>query len=189
MNRNRLYFCLAVLLGIALIAIPTIAEKGGGENRLYKPGFDDWGYNYTAHIFNGLYENYSRPAPPVTESDTWLEMKWSDEWLSDKDRDGDGKLDRGGEESGWDGISRGWLTNHQRGTYTDAEGEEQSWNYFVKIVYVGPPPEEGEDPYAETRIWGQYAIIQEVYNDTGTGEHGLLYKDPAGPGLGKVWTP
>lgn len=33
-------------------------------------------------------------------------------------------------------------------------------------------------------IWGEFAIIQEVYNDTGTGDHGVLYKSPASPGFG-----
>ena len=26
-------------------------------------GYDQWGYNYQAHIFNGLYENFTRPTP------------------------------------------------------------------------------------------------------------------------------
>ena len=34
-------------------------------------------------------------------------------------------------------------------------------------------------------IWGSFAITQEVYNDQGTGEHGIFYKSPVGPGLGK----
>jgi hypothetical protein len=33
-------------------------------------------------------------------------------------------------------------------------------------------------------IWGEFAIIQEVSNDTGTGDHGALYKSPAAPSLG-----
>jgi len=34
-------------------------------------------------------------------------------------------------------------------------------------------------------IWGAFAIVQQVYNDQGTGEHGIEYLSPAGPGFGK----
>ena len=71
----------------------TINDSTGNTITL---GFDKWGYNYQAHMFNGLYENFSRPPVPVTESNTNLIMKWSDDWLSNLDCDGDHKLDRGG---------------------------------------------------------------------------------------------
>lgn len=49
-------------------------------------GYDQWGYNYQAHLFNGLYWNSSRPDVPWTKetliaagkSTTWLNMKWND---------------------------------------------------------------------------------------------------------------
>jgi hypothetical protein len=154
-------------------------------------GFDQWGYNYQAHIFNGLYENYSRPDPPVTESDTFLQMKWNDAWLSNKDCDGDGLLDR---HYGYDSYigSGAWLTNHMWGTYEDEEnGETCKWQYFVKIVAVpADAVESGGVWYTADGteigpvIWGSFAIIQEVYNDPCAGEHGLYYKSPATPGLG-----
>jgi len=112
--------------------------------------------------------------------DIWLQMKWNDAWLSNMDRDGDGKLDR---HWGYDSYigSGAWLTNHMRGE------EEYTWTYFVKIVAVP------EDAYLEDGIWytsdgkeigpviwGQFAIIQEVVS----GE-GAIYVSPAGPGLGK----
>ena len=34
-------------------------------------------------------------------------------------------------------------------------------------------------------IWGEFATIQDVYNDQGTGDHGVLYHSPVGPGFGK----
>jgi len=157
---------------------------------LLELGYDKYGYNYQAHIFNGLYENFSRPDPPVEESDTKLQMKWNDAWLSNKDCDGDGKLDR---HYGYDSYigSGGWLTNHMSGSYEE-DGEVYKWTYFVKIVA------EPADAYKENGvwktaggieigpvIWGSFAVIQEVSNDQGTGEHGIYYKSPAGPGLGK----
>ena len=33
-------------------------------------------------------------------------------------------------------------------------------------------------------IWGDFAVIQEVWNDPGMGLHGILFHSPANPGLG-----
>lgn len=161
----------------------TIVDIAGNPVTL---GYDKFGYNYQAHMFNGLYENYSRPDPPVTESDTNLIMKWSDDWLSNTDCNGDGKLDRGGPGGG--GISRGWLTNHMEGDYIGDDGESHHWTYFVKIVWVGPAPADVPDPWAGKRIWGQYAVIEEVTDDPYAGLHGVdrtRLVTPAGFGF---WT-
>ena len=142
----------------------TITAKDGVT--VLTTGFDQWGYNYQAHMFNGLYENYTRPFPPVTESSVNLIMKWSDEWIANVDCDGDGKLDRGLDVkagTGPTGISRGWLTNHMEGDCTNAAGELEHFTYFTKIVWVGPATD--PDPWADKRIWGEYAIIEEVSNN------------------------
>ena len=192
-----------------------------------KPGFDMYGYNYQAHLFNGYYCNvylggYGYPpyegddaayyqrlvdegrAATIGEAedlmntvwcwpyrDVILNMKWNDAWLSNKDCDGDGKLDR---HFGFDSYigSGAWETNHQFGTYTNEDGKECHWTYFVKIVAV---PEDaikvdgiwytadGTEIGPET--WGSFATIQEVSNEPCAGEHGPLYISPAGPGFGK----
>lgn len=160
-------------------------------------GYDAWGYNYQAHLYNGYYDNYSRPDVPVEDGGTWLQMKWSDTWLSNRDCNLDKKLDRGyscnpvlANSSACPGA---WLTNHQFGTYEDENGEMCVWNYFVKIVAVDP-----ESAYVDSGfwftfegveigevIWGSFAIIQQVDNDPCADLHGIQYKSPAGPGLGK----
>jgi len=152
-------------------------------------GYDQWGYNYQAHMFNGLYENSARPIPPVTESDTNLIMKWNDAWLSNMDCDKDGKLDRHYGFTSYIG-SGAWLTNHQKGTYED-DGVTYKWEYFVKIVAVPSSANAINEVWYTADgveigpvIWGAFAVIQEVYNDQGTAEHGLLYKSPASPGFG-----
>lgn len=170
----------------ATIQSGTLTDTKGNPLTL---GYDKWGYNYQAHIFNGFYDNNLRPDPPVTEGDR-LEMKWNDPWLSNKDCDGDGKLDRHYGYASYRG-SGAWLTNHQWGTYED-NGAMYHWDYFVKIVAV-PLDATSKNGYWYTAdgieigpvIWGDFAILQEIYNDQGTGEHGLLYKSPVGPGLGK----
>lgn len=143
-------------------------------------GYDAWGYNYQAHMFNGLYDNYSRPATPVTEGDVKLMMKWSDDWLSNQDCNGDNTLDRGGNPP--DGISKGWLTNHEEGDYEGTDGEYHHYTYFVKIVYDGGA---ACDAGNDSCLWGKYTIIEEVNNDPYGGYHGNnrdMLVNPAGLG-------
>ena len=101
-------------------------------------GFDKWGYNYQAHLFNGLSANFSRPTLPATEGTETLVMKWSDDWLANVDCNNDEKLDRGLNPKTGDstGASRGWVTNHYEGDYQDS-GEFYHYTYFAKIVYDG----------------------------------------------------
>jgi hypothetical protein len=149
-------------------------------------GYDKWGYNYQAHIFNGYYDNFSRPAVPVASGDN-LQMKWNDGWLANTDADGDHKLDRHYGFPSYIG-SGAWLTNHMWGAYSDGT----PWDYFCKIV---APPADAKQVegvwYAANgaalgpAIWGEFIIIQEISNDPVYGDHGLLDKSPVGPGLGK----
>jgi len=107
------------------------------------------------------------------------------------DRDGDGLLDRGytkGSEPPYEssGVPGAWETNHQFGSYIE-DGEEYEWNYFVKIVCAPEGAYKADGKwYLEdgtemgTVIWGAYARTLQIYNDQGTGEHGVEY-NPAGP--------
>lgn len=96
-------------------------------------------------------------------------MKWSDAWISNLDCNHDGKLDRGLVDGQSDGISKGWLTNHYFG-----EGVVD----FVKIVWTGEGP-----------LWGQYTIVQEVWNDKGLDYNGLYSKENVhGFGQNDGWT-
>jgi len=180
---------------------------------LLQVGYDSYGYNYQGHMYNGSYANVylGRDGFPPYEGDTetylaenpnaeshwaWpyrdvnLIMKWNDSWLSNKDCDEDGLLDR---YYGFDTYigSGAWETNHQSGTYIDQDGKKQTWNYFCKIIAVPADATHSGgiwytagDKEIGPVIWGAFAIIQEVSNDTGTGEHGLLYKSPVRAGLG-----
>ena len=207
--KRILILTLALVLLLGLIATPVMAgkpDKDDGcitiqdgvlttkDGTLLTTGYDQYGYNYQAHIFNGFYGNYSRPATLVTEG-TWLVMKWNDAWLSNKSCDGDPLLDR---HYGYDSYigSGAWCTNHQRGSYLGDDGKTHKWNYFVKIVaapadaYRIGPPNTGiwytaDGTEIGTDIWGQFAIIQSVYNDPYDGYHGAEYISPSGPGLGK----
>lgn len=167
-------------------------------------GFDDYGYNYQGRFFKGSYANvYLGGAgfPPYDGDDeaylaenpgaaghwAWpyreiqLLMKWNDAWISNKDCDGNGKLDR---HYGFDSYvgSGAWETNHMMG----GQGPD-SWTYFTKIVAV---PDDAvltdgiwyaaDGTEIGPVIWGEFATIQEVESGLGA-----TYVSPFGPGFGK----
>lgn len=167
------------------------------KGNLITLGYDEFGYNYQAHIFNGRYCDYDR-VEGGDFCDVELIMKWNDAWLSNKSCDFDTKLDRHFGFESYRG-SGAWLTNHQSGWVVDAKGKRRKWTYFVKIVsapedaYVDAPYDSaGNGTYYTVdgiqigpQIWGAHAVIQRVSNDPSLGEHGIQYKSPVGPGFGK----
>ena len=166
-------------------------ELYASDGSLITTGYDMWGYNYQAHMFNGGYcDAYRDAAWCQPWKDVDLIMKWNDAWLSNKDCDGDSKLDR---HHGFDSYigSGAWLTNYQSGEYEEG-GETCKWNYYVKIV-AAPA-----DAYVDGGvwytadgieigpvIWGAFAIVQQVENDACAGLHGVQYRSPVGPGFGQ----
>ncbi|MBE0652107.1 MAG: hypothetical protein IH595_14865 [Bacteroidales bacterium] len=181
-----------------------------------KTGYDDYGYNYQAHMFSGSYANaylggygfppykgddatYIAQNPTiVNQAYAWfwnyrkdnLVMKWNDAWLSNKDCDGDGKLDR---HFGFESYvgSGAWETNHMWGTYKNGKGKTCHWDDFVKVEAV---PSNAtltngvwyttDGKVMGTDIWGQFAIIEEVTNDPCGAIHGIQYRSPDHPGFG-----
>ena len=167
-------------------------------------GFDAYGYNYQGHMFKGSYANaylggygfppyegddeaYLAENPGAANTWVWdyreteLEMKWNDAWLSNKDCDEDGLLDR---YYGFDSYigSGAWLTNHMAG----GKGKDH-WVYFTKIVAVPSDAElvggvwyTADGTEIGPEIWGEFATIQEVESGIG-----VYYLSPAGPGFGK----
>jgi len=205
-RKNHASWLLGILLlGIAvsvllLFSLGSMANNGcttiqdgtllTSDGRVITTGYDEWGYNYQAHMFNGMYCDYHpdfRPGGSGHDScqanygDVNLIMKWNDAWLSNKDCDGDGLLDR---HYGFDSYigSGAWLTNHMSG----GKGKNH-WTYFVKIIAV---PEDAtkvagiwytaDGTEIGSVIWGAFAIIQEVESGAGA-----IYVSPAGPGFGK----
>ena len=118
-------------------------------------------------------------------------MKWNEAWLSNKDCDGDGKLDRHFGFHTYRGSSA-WLTNHMSGEYVTSNGKKCKWTYFVKIVAVPLDANKVGSVWYNSNgteigpvIWGEFAIIQEIQNDP-CGEAGgkFRYKSPDHPGFG-----
>jgi len=109
-------------------------ELLASDGSVIEIGYDQWGYNYQAHMFNGMYcDSYRDAAWCQPYKDVALMMKWNDAWLSNKDCNVDGVLDR---HNGFDTYigSSAWLTNHQWGEY-------ESWNivgnWVIDVDYHG----------------------------------------------------
>jgi hypothetical protein len=109
-----------------------------------------------------------------------LKMKWNDPWLSNKDCDGDGLLDRHYGHVSYIG-SGAWLTNQMKG----GDGKDK-WTSFTKIVAVpeDATTDDGNWYIADGSeigpvIWNQFATVQTVESG-----QGVTYVSPSGPGLG-----
>ena len=101
----------AFVFGIGAVSVPANAAQACANinsgtitdsvGNVIANGYDQFGYNYQAHMFNGTYDSSDR----VLDGTYWggtgdyvddtLIMKWSDSWLANVDCDGDDKLDRG----------------------------------------------------------------------------------------------
>jgi len=166
-------------------------------------GYDIFGYNYQAHLFNGSYANVylgKDGYPPYTGDDatyladnpgaathwawpyrtTQLLMKWDQDWISNVDCDGDGSLDRHYNTSSYIG-SEAWETNHMWDEY-ELDGKICTWDYFTKIVAVSSDAElvggvwyNADGTEIGPAIWGEFATIQSVYNDPCGGFTGIEY--------------
>lgn len=175
-------------------------------------GYDIFGYNYQAHLFNGSFANVylgSEGLPPYTGDaeayladypsaatkwywpyrDVQLVMKWNHAWLANVDCDFDGSLDRHYGFLTYIG-SGAWETNHQFGSY-EMDGKVCYWDYFTKIIAVpsdatsvGGVWYNPEGVEIGPVIWGQFATIQSVYNDPCAGLSGIEYLSPDHPGFG-----
>lgn len=177
--------CILLLFTVASMAKPNCATIPSGtilteDGEVITTGYDRFGYNYQAHMFNGRYCDYDRVIGG-DYCDVNLVMKWNDAWMSNKDCDDNGLLDRHYGYGSYIG-SGAWCTNHQSGTYIGVDGKQHKWTYLVKIV-AKPTEDYNCAAYGGEEIWGSFCVIQSVYNDPYGGYHGLELK-AARPGLG-----
>jgi hypothetical protein len=116
-------------------------------------------------------------------------MKWNDSWLSNVDCDGDHALDRHYGTPQYKG-SGGWITNHMFDVYAYG-GQQCHWEVFTKIVavpqvanMVGGVWYAADGTEIGPNIWGEFAIIEDIYNDPCGGYHGVSYLSPDHAGFG-----
>jgi len=201
-RRLTLLILLGALAAVLVAAAPAGAAPGacttiaggtllGPDGAQVASGYDQWGYNYQARLFNGRYCDYLRNAAWcgfIRDMD--LVLKWNDAYLSGRDCDGDGSLDRHLGYPSYRG-SGAWYTQHQSGEYPAADGTICHWTTFAKVVAVpadairrGVNWETADGTEIGPAFQGDFAIIQMVQNDPCQGLHGISLLSPLGGGLG-----
>ena len=71
------------IIGVVILLVVSIVCPVMG-----KGGFDKFGYNYNARLFNGWYGYYDRSIEGGWVTGTgnaWLVMKWSKDWIPMED--------------------------------------------------------------------------------------------------------
>lgn len=182
MSRTSLKTCL--MLGALIATTPSVAEahkphcatirSGTITTEDGEPiglGFDEWGYNYQAHLFVGGYCDAQRDAAWCQPyADVKLVMAWNDAWLSNKDCDGDGLLDQ---HRGFDSYrgSGAWIVNASTASY-EQDGRTCYWSNYLKIVAAPLDAELVDGVWYTARgrrlgeqIWDEFAIVKELLID------------------------
>ena len=132
----------ALLIVMVLLAVPVSTAFAGG--------FDEFGYNDVAGIFNGPADGVDRKIDSMVNGDTayandHLVMKWSKAWDEAK---------YGG--APW--TPDAWIDNEWNGMVPGGSGEV--WHY--KIIWVGSGGASSEywQPGGYS-IWGNYEVIMD----------------------------
>ncbi len=147
-----LVLALAATLAGGVYLAYGLAKKDKGKD----VGFDEFGYNRTARLFNGTglswcmgklgwTEEQCRSHPAYGPySDDKLVMKWNAEW------------DRGNAESWGSPPYDAWCDNQWNGMAPGGSGE--TWHY--KTVWYGPCGPYGTPlPEGGYCIWGQFQVV------------------------------
>jgi hypothetical protein len=149
-------------LPIAMIALTAVFVAACGQSTDSTPndpapttpggnGFNTYGYNYTASLFNGAADGVDKSLDGMvwgdaTYANDHLVMNWNAEW------------DRGNDEGWTDDYYAAWTTNHWNGNVPGGSGEV--WHY--KIIWVGPELE--DSPYwvdGGYPIWGRFEAVMD----------------------------
>lgn len=159
---------ILALVILFVTAVPALAAKPADK------GFNQYGYNYTARLFNGTGESWSLakglPADYLgIYAQDKLVMKWNAEW------------DRGNAEGWLNPPYAAWENNEWNGM---VEGGSQAvWHYKIVWVgdYVADPDLIPEGGYG---IWGQFIVLMDQGKDPsfGPGHIWFTHANPTGYG-------
>lgn len=142
----NLILALAAFLLIALTSV--VLAKGRTQNPTDK-GFDEFGYNRQARIFEGRADGVDgqldgKAYNLALYARDHLKMKWNSEW------------DRGNEEGWANPPYNAWLDNNWNGKVPGGSGEV--WQYRIKWIgscgATGTKTADGG--YC---IWGQFEVV------------------------------
>ncbi|MBN1274850.1 hypothetical protein JXA12_00960 [Candidatus Woesearchaeota archaeon] len=98
-------------------------------------GSNDWGYNFQAHRFSGEYclaNELEKECPP---GEPYLKMRWNDAFLSNKDCDGDSRLDTHYGYPSYKG-SGAWLLMELSGEEDSGDGSTCSWELEMELFAI-----------------------------------------------------
>ena len=164
----RKFAVLGSMLAASVLVVAMSAPALGGG------GFDQFGYNNTARIFNGTGESWSLakglPADYLgIYAPDKLVMKWNAEW------------DRGNAEGWANPPYRAWENNEWNGNV--AGGSGAVWHY--KIVWVPPCGADGTPlPDGGYCIWGQFEVIMDQGKDPTLGPGHIWFARATPNGFG-----
>jgi hypothetical protein len=151
-------------LGVLVVCGAAVAAWAAG-------GYDDYGYNYNARLFNGAADGVDKNLDgtvwgDATYANDHLVMKWSKAW-------DDARF------HGADWTPDAWVDNEWNGNVPDGSG----YTEHTKIVWVGPELE--DSPYwreGGVAIWGEFEVIFDQGQDPDHVHHTYTHAVPAGYG-------
>jgi hypothetical protein len=167
---NRIYLLFLSILILVVLAGCASGNADVATDR-NSSGFDEYGYNEVARIFNGPADGVDRNLDGTVWGDPTygadhLTMKWNREW------------DRGNDENWANGPYDAWENNEWNGKVPGGSGEV--WHY--KIIWIGSPANSTNPRWRDggAGVWGQFEIVM----SQGTaGEHFWdLHANPTGYG-------
>lgn len=161
----------------ATIQDGTILDANG---QVITTGFNEDGYNYQARVHRGQYDEQ-----------WYVEENWNDAFLSNKDCDGDNRLDYPLNYRG----TGAWLMNRYSGAHTNSNGEICNVSQVIKYVAVpvdatsvpgGPDGNnvfldaEGNEIGLDLQYEGfeDFALIQLIWKDPCRGLSGKYFNFP-----------
>ncbi len=166
-----------VVAVLAMMSAGAALAAGGG-------GFNSYGYNYGARVFNGSYNQWCQEVYTTTASacdsmlgvysNDKLVMKWNAQW--------DACNANGYDDPAY--CLGAWVDNEFNGKFPGGSGE--IWHY--KIIWVGSQAE--ESPYwlpGGYSVWGNYEVVMDQGSDPNIGP-GHMFNALATPnGYGAVF--
>lgn len=167
---KKLLLVAVVMITIFALMAPIVMAPAPAAAAPADTGFDQFGYNYAARLFNGPADGVDR----ILDGKVWgdptyakdkLIMKWSKGW----------------DDARFNGAAWGpdaWEDNEWNGKVPGGSGE--TWHY--KIIWVGPTLQ--TSPYWRPGgypVWGQFEVI--LSQGTAGGKHiWETHADPSGYG-------
>lgn len=185
-------FILVLLVAVVATGVIVVFAKPGDDlcrniqsgdlsrwGEVLSTGFDSWGYNYQGHGFNGAYCDHYRDFRPDflgnedcedAYSGLKLQMRWNNEYLSNKDCSGDGLLDTHPNFPSYLSSGAAFSAN-LRGSYQH-NGQACALDYTIKI-YADPRAAYKSDGSWHTIdgkelgpvFWDHFVVARELEKD------------------------